>query len=930
MIILVTIIAAVLDLTVIIQRLALGGIHLLGLDGLHPHTLPAGVLRSQIVPAEPAAIPTAPIDPPDIHFAPLNLPPASSFPVISLSATCPAQPANYDTLNTEAAQVAVLEQELVVGLTEATDLSWLGSEVVEVEVPSDLIVSWTGELLPSPVLYSESPPTTSVALFEPQPSGMDLYWPWIYFLGFVLLSLSVNAAFAEFREVVGHSLGFVRISCLDIFLDFNLRIKFSGLQYRFKDLTIQANFRRHFSSLWISSLVSYHLDGFSKRIDRLPYIPSLIRATIGALYILQRGFDCARSQHTDHNTTQAFSQNMDYLSRCIGLTVQARLDIGLNMDYYILLYMGAWFRSFYVLVLRIRVLDALSDPRSLHQDHSLVTSHLAWQNWENSNRDKKVLRDGLQLATNYGSLRLNHLQRRLDSMREEAASARKMANKLHWDNQTLGHRTKEYMRVIASQTHEIKELELDNDKYHSQCAELKSALEEECATIVSLRTQLSSRRGAVLRDSCTQTSAEVDTGSLVDGADALGLYPEDGASDFDSYAQTGTEVDTVPVCAYESLVYGTDALDLGLVDNSYDSDSDSDVSECSVVEGTIFLHYIPDDGSSYSTDSDDGLSDDNSIALPGPPAIDLVINQASRYWIQHGAFMEKLYAQGIREKDGVITRLEQHLEKVNESWDFRLSQAHFLAAAQRDYIDTLEAKIRAGSSVKGDLVPTGSREIKTASSTSTLDLLQMVDLDASLLLDVSFPGMPHWPSDISFGNVPYCQDLSSENIIIGSHEESMPVLTPDHPPSGRTPSSSATSALPELVITPSELAVTTARVANDSSDIAESNRLFAPSPTRPPGEKDVDVDDDDPFQSGFPSWTSFALDLSASGFMSSPMDVVEGSPVVDDPIGLPDLPPPASFDDSLSPSPLASHIKKGNSDRPRQPILSLLNINRDS
>ncbi|KAA1468784.1 hypothetical protein DENSPDRAFT_834217 [Dentipellis sp. KUC8613] len=345
------------------------------------------------------------------------------------------------------------------------------------------------------------------------------------------------------------------------------------------------------------------------------------------------------------------------------------------------------------------------------------------------------------------------------------------------------------------------------------------------------------------------------------------------------------------------------------------------MSECSVVEGTIFLRYTPDDGSSHSTDSDNGLSDDGDIALPSPPATDLAIHQASRHWLQHVAFMQSLYAQGIREKDGAISRLEQHLVDVNESWDFRLSQAQFLAAAQRDYIETLQAKLKAGSSVKRDLVSTRSREIKSASSTSTLDLFQLVDPDASLLLDVSFPGMPHWPSDISFGDATSSQDPPLKNTNVGPRKESTPGLTPDHPPLGRTPST-ATTGLPELVITPTEPAVTTAAVVNGSAGTAETNRRpSTPYPVRYSGAKD----DDDPFRPDFPSWTSFASDLSASGYPN----MARGSPMVDRPIDLRDPPSPASIDDLLSPSPLASRVKRGNSGRPRQPVLSPLKIHRD-
>ncbi|TFY72912.1 hypothetical protein EVG20_g103 [Dentipellis fragilis] len=989
MIIFMTIIAAVLDLTIVIQRLALGGIHMLRLDGLHLRTLPAGAPKMQIVPAERAAIhtalPTTPTDPLILHFVPLSFPPAPFCPIISLSATCPAHPDN-DEPHTTTAQVATPEQALVVGAAETMDFSWFGSEAVEFEVPSDLIVSWTGDLLPHPVIYCDFPPTTSVALFEPQSSDMDFDWPWIYILGFTILSLLVDAAISELRERIAPSFGFV-LSFPDIsFGSCHWTNLLSGLKNHLNDLGIQATFPYHLCLFHISSLAPY-----TRIYYQHHYVTSLrIRTTDlfkRLLNLRHISLDVSDLQDLQLWLDSLLDSTWVYIYSCIWEHDPEAVSLLRSFETPILI--GT---VVHVLVFRTHGLDTLSYPHSSQHDHGISECALlcgvlstdvdrlrysVWQNKMSNDHVKKVLHDGLQLVTRYGSLRLNHLQRRLNSAREETASARRTASKLHVDNQALGRSTEGYMRAVASQSQEIKELkaslekaevynlsavrlrrgeyartnvriqqlELDNDNYRSQCAEFKSALEEERTTIVSLRAQLSSRRSPILSDSCTETSPEVsialvcEHGVPANGADALGLYPEDGVSGFGSCAQAGLEVDTVPVCAYESLVYETDALDLGLEDDSYDSDSD--MSECSVVEGTIFIPYNPSDDSSDLCDSVNDWFDDSIVVIPDPPAIDTALHEASRYWTQYAASADKWRVREIEARDSMISHLEQRLEKANESWAFKLSQAQFMTAALREHIEVLEVRIKGGSPVLRDSVSAskstfhsldedipngrvlGSHELESTSSASTLDILQMVGSDVSLLLDVSFPGLPHWPSDISFGDTPYVQD--PENTNVGSLEESLPVLTPDHPPSGRTPSSIATSVLPELAITSSDIDVTTAGSANDSSDAADFNPPFTPCPIRPSAGKNGD---DALFQSGLPSWASFASEISASGFTSSPMDVIEGSPAVNSPIDLPALPSPSSLDQSLSPSPLAARIKHGNPDRPRQPLLSPLNINR--
>ncbi|KAA1468794.1 hypothetical protein DENSPDRAFT_541609 [Dentipellis sp. KUC8613] len=918
MLALMTIIAAVLDLTVVIQRLALGGIHMLGLGGFHHRALPASPQQTQNAPAERTAVPiyfhTTPMNPITSHFVSSGLLSPPVCPLTHLSATCPAQP-NDDKLSTATTEVASPGQALIVWTMEATDLSWLGSEAVDFEVPDDFVVSWTGDLLPHTIIYCDFPPPMSVALFEPQPSDMDFDWFWIYLLGFIVSSLLFDAAVAELQERFVFSFSIV-LSFPDISFDFSPWTNLlSGIKNRISGLGIQAIFSYHLSLLRSSRLASH-----TRTFHQHPY-PTTLRiwttGLLGRLRILrQSSFGVSELPH-----------------------VQLWLDSSLDSTW-IYVYSGIWEHDPDASMLLCFGLVVWILYR-VHTRHNTVMA----SNKKSNDHAKKVLRDGLQLITRYGSLRLTHLRRKLDSAHQEAASIMRIAGKLFADKQALEQRMDNYTRTITSQLQENKELksslekaeaynlaavrlrraeyartgvriqqlELDNDNYRSQCAEFKSALEEERATIVSLRAQLSSRRSPIMNDSCTQTSPEVDValarqrGYSANGAESLGLYPADSAPDCDSCAH-----DT------ESLVYGTDAADLGLEDDPYDSDSD--MSECSVVRGTIFIPYNPNDDASDSCESDDSWFDDDHH-IPDPPAIDAALHEASRSWTQYATTVDKQRLQEIEARDSIISQLKQRLEKTNESWDFKLSQAQFMAAALRERIEVLEARIKADTPLQRDSVSPRSHGLESSTSSSTVDLSQII-ADVSLLQDVSYPQMPHWPSEISFGDRSFVQ--GTENTNVGSLEGSLPVLTPDHPLSSRTPSSTTTSVLPELAVTPDESDVTTAEVANDS-DAVEFNAPFTPCPVRPSAGKNGDGA---LFQPGLPSWSSFASEISASAFTSSPMDVMGGSPAVNSPIDLPALPSPSSFDQSFSPSPLAARVKHGNADRSRQPLLSPLNINR--
>ncbi|TFY72372.1 hypothetical protein EVG20_g626 [Dentipellis fragilis] len=1053
MMILMTLIAAVLDLTVVIQRA--------------PRHTTAG----------PAAVPTISIVALNCPSAPLNLP-LAPYPTSSLPAFPPTLFVHDDSLmcpSSEIAKVAALEGELVPGRVETTGFPWLESEVsMELEIAfivGDLIISWTGDLLPRPQIYGDFPPTTSLALFEPLPSDIDVIQPWIFILGFIFLSLSVDAAIAELRRVVGPSLGFVHLSHLHTYFGSSSFMEFfSSLKNRLNSLDIQHHLNlRLLLPVSYTQISQHYFNGFVRSVDT-SHIPSPAWASLDVTRLLQRFYYCAsipirQFLGTIRRSLPGLQTLFHYPSlRTFHLPLADLRDMQLGLEYlldsgWIHLSCYIWEHDSDAWVFFCLGLTACIAYRL----HTCCTKLIA--SIGSFRHDKNVLSGELRSARHSESSttrRLEDLQQTLETVREEAISAAKTIHGLSQDNKALRHQNEE---SIASQTKKIDELEssldraeerlrsawrlrredyaktdvrirqleLDNDTCHLNITELKSALEQERATVFSLQAQLSSGHSAAFRDSSTQTGTEIDSvlvrvdESLFDGADASDLGLVDDAYESlvdrvraadlgleDSWPDFGTSECSIVVFGLVSLLEESDADD---------GSSDSDMSECSVVEGTIFIPYHP--GDDYSDSEDD---DDDPMEPPNPPAADAVIHQASRDWALYVAYAEQMHKQALQEKSSIISRLEQKLssigqdheddvcklkgsledlqrqvssleicidslrvhareleacrdkeskraevlsadivglrgeqeglvrtkedlEKEKEALELKWSQAQFLAEALRDRVDALEAKAKANlatqpqvrASAERDPSTTGElvflspgkdtsnsrllelKQLESSGSTSTLDLLRATERNLSLLMEASFPEMPTWSSAISFGDLPCSPSPASDSSNSEPREESPPVLTPDRSQSRNSPSSVATSVMsPESARAP-KLVITTAGPTDDSSGIADFNPLLTPSPVRPLGGKNGDA------AFGFPSWASFASDISASGFTSSPMEnsPMVSSPVVDDPIDLPPLPSPTidSFDASFSPSPLAARTKPGNSNRPRQPFLSPLNIN---
>ncbi|KAA1469551.1 hypothetical protein DENSPDRAFT_879020 [Dentipellis sp. KUC8613] len=373
-----------------------------------------------------------------------------------------------------------------------------------------------------------------------------------------------------------------------------------------------------------------------------------------------------------------------------------------------------------------------------------------------------------------------------------------------------------------------------------------------------------------------------------------------------------------------------------------DGSSDSDIAEYSVAEGMIFTPHPPgDDFSDYE--------DDNAMAPPAPPVADTVIHQASRDQAPYVACTEQTHGETLQEKLssigqdhdackllGILETLLQQVSSLESCIDGMRIQARELEASHdREFkrAEGLEANIVSLHREGGGLVRTkddmeealelnkGEDEYgnvlarsagfggkcfvdheftlpESCGSTSTSGLLGATERNLSLVLEASIRETPIW-SAISFGDLLCSPGPASDSSNSGPREESSSVLTLDH--SRDSPSSVAISvSSPESARAP-KLVVITAGPADDSSGIASFNPLLTPSPVRPPGGKNEGA------AFGFPSWASFASDISTSEFTSSPMgesSPMISSPVVDDLVDLHALPSPTT-DTSFSPSPLA-------------------------